>query len=175
MIGLKQLLLRPGLWLTAAAGCAVVLATVLGTSSVAVSQDQSAATPKDVIFARKVLMSTIGDNMDEIDSMLETGKVDFNEANHHGDTISILLMAFPHLFPPPSNEWKPGVDHDPGTDTFASPDIWTKFSDFYKRAQDASKAAYNVSRSRTEADFKKYGTELRAGCDGCHNLYMKPQ
>jgi ketosteroid isomerase-like protein len=28
----------------------------------------------------------------------------------HADVISVLLLSFPHLFPPASNEWKPGVD-----------------------------------------------------------------
>ena len=30
------------------------------------------------------------------------------------DTISVMLMAFPHLFPPASNQWKPDVARDPG-------------------------------------------------------------
>ena len=44
--------------LLAAVGAAVIAAT-----SVTFAQDQSAALPKDVIFARKIVMATIGDQM----------------------------------------------------------------------------------------------------------------
>jgi hypothetical protein len=60
-------------------------------------------------------------------------------ANRAADTISVMIMMFPHLFPPASNQWKPGVEIDPIIGTFASPDVWTKFADFYERASDASK------------------------------------
>src|SRR3954466_3413445 len=88
-------------------------------SPIALAQDQSAATTKDLIFARKIMMDSIGNNMDEIDTMLQTGRIDLAEGREHADTISVMLMAFPHLFPPNSDQWKPNVAHDPGTDTFA--------------------------------------------------------
>jgi cytochrome c556 len=84
-------------------------------------------------------------------------------------------MAFPHLFPPSSNQWKPNADPDPATDTFASPDAWTKFSDFYKRAAAASKTAYDMSRADKEDEFKSRAKELRVACDACHALYLKTQ
>jgi cytochrome c556 len=117
----------------------------------------------------------VGSNMDEVDSMLETGKIDMAEAREHSDNISMLLMVFPHLFPAASNEWKPNVERDPATDTFASPDLWTRFADFYRIATAASKTAYNASRSREAEEFKKYGAELRQACDGCHATFLKPQ
>ena len=52
-------------------------------------------------------------------------------------------MAFPHMFPAATNQWKPNVDKDPATDTFAAPEVWTKFADFYKRSTEASKLAYD--------------------------------
>jgi hypothetical protein len=42
--------------------------------------------------------------------------------DQHADTISIMLMSFPHMFPAGTNQWKPGADRDPATDTYASPD-----------------------------------------------------
>ena len=158
-----------------AAGAAMVGGIALATGSTALAQDQSAATAKDVIFARKILMGMVGSNMDELDSMLETGKIDMAEAREHSDNISMLLMVFPHLFPAASNEWKPNVERDPATDTFASPDLWTRFADFYRIATAASKTAYNASRSREPEEFKKYGAELRQACDGCHATFLKPQ
>ena len=111
-------------------------ACVFAAGTVAYGQDQGATPPKDAIFARKTLMGGIDMNMDELETMLAPGgKVDAAEAREHADTISIMLMAFPHLFPASTNQWKPNVDRDPATDTFASPEVWTNFADFYQRYQ----------------------------------------
>jgi cytochrome c556 len=161
--------------MTVAIGCVSLAAAVLGTGLIASAQDQSAATAKDVIFARKTLMSAISDNMDQIETMISIGKIDIADAHEHADTISIMLMAFPHLFPPSSNQWKPNADIDPATDTFASPDAWTKFSDFYQRATAASKTAYEMSRADKPDELKTRTTELRGACNACHALYLKTQ
>jgi len=156
--------------------CAGLAAGLLATSLVVVAQDQSAATAKDVIFARKTMMSSISDNMDQIETMTASGKkIDLDDGHEHADTISVMFMAFPHLFPPSSNPWKPNADPDPATDTFASPDAWSKFSDFYKRAAAASKTAYDMSRADKEDEFKARAKELRVACDACHALYLKTQ
>ena len=170
---MKWFLLRVRPSIAGAIGAAFLFAAVLSTGSVALGQDQSATPTKDVIFARKVLMSTVGENMDDLDIMVETDKIDVAHGAMHADTISVLLLAFPHLFPPASNEWKAGADKDPASDTFAAPEIWTRFADFYKRSADAAKSAFDASRAQTPAEFKKYAIELRAGCDGCHALYQK--
>jgi cytochrome c556 len=159
--------------LATALGLAFLITGDLGLASVAYGQDQSSSTTKDVIFARKILMDTIGTNMDEIDTMVETGKIDLTEGREHADMISVMLMAFPHLFPPNSDQWKPNVERDPGTDTYASPELWKSYTDFYKQAAFASKTAYKASRATDEAEFKKFGAELRATCDTCHSTYLK--
>jgi cytochrome c556 len=173
MIGTKQRL--PGFRrrTAMALGCAGLAAAMLATSFMASAQDQSAATAKDVIFARKTLMSSISDNMDQIETMIATGKIDLADAHEHADTISVMLMAFPHLFPPGSNQWKPNADLDPGTDTFASPDVWSKFSDFYQRAAAASKTAYDMSRADKVEELKSHAKALRAACNACHDLNLK--
>jgi cytochrome c556 len=85
-------------------------------------------------------------------------------------------MAFPHLFPPSSNQWKPNnPDIDPAADTFAAPDVWGKFADFYQRAEAASKIAYNISRTDRVDDFKAATAQLRSACDACHAAYLKTQ
>jgi cytochrome c556 len=170
---MKQFALGTHFWIAGAMSVALLTAGTLGIGPVALGQDQSAATPKDVIFARKILMGSIGDNMDELEGIIESGKIDVQHGASHADLVSVMMLAFPHLFPPASNEWKPNVDKDPGTDTFAAPEIWTRFADFYQRSSDAAKSAYNASRARNEEEFKKYVTELRADCDGCHALYQK--
>jgi cytochrome c556 len=158
---------------TAVMAAAILLAGI-DMNELALGQDRSAAIAKDAIFARKILMDAIGRNMDEIETMMASPKgVDTAEAAEHSDNISIMLMAFPHLFPADTNQWKPNVERDPGRDTYAAPELWTNYGDFYARAAQASKAAYNASRAQQESAFKTFAIELRAACDSCHAAYMK--
>ena len=154
---------------------AILLAACVGATPIALGQDQSAAAiAKDAIVARKTAMDTLSDKMDVIEAAIAAGtKLNLDEGHANADVISVLLMAFPHLFPASTNEWKPNVDRDPATDTYASPDIWTKFADFYKQATAASKAAFDASRADDEAAFKAAIAQLRAGCNACHAAYLK--
>jgi cytochrome c556 len=170
---MKEVALEARYWLAGAVIAGLVSAGTLGIGSTALGQDQSAATVKEVIFARKILMTTIGENMDELEAIIASGKIDVKHGAEHANLVSVMLLAFPHLFPPASNQWKPNVDKDPGSDTYAAPEVWTRFADFYQRTQDASKAAYDASQARNEDEFKKSVGELRTGCDGCHAIYQK--
>jgi cytochrome c556 len=154
------------------AAVVVVAWTVAMFQDVARAQELPAA--KDTIFARKILMGAIDMNMDEIETMLAPeGKLDLAEGQEHSETISTMLMAFPHMFPPATNQWMAGAARDPATDTFASPDLWTNFADFYARATEASKIAWNASRARRAADFRALIVQLRERCNGCHALNLK--
>ncbi len=142
-------------------GCAVLAGSILGMSLAASGQDQSGAIAKDAIFARKILMDTIGTNMDELEGMTASAKgVD---------------LAEPHLFAASTNQWKPNVERDPGRDTYASPDLWTNYPDFYAQAANASKIAYKASRAEREKEFKTFVAELRVACDSCHAVYLKSE
>jgi cytochrome c556 len=142
--------------------------------SAALSQDAVPSAVKDEIFARKILMVSIDSNMNQIDWMLNSGKaVDLPDVGEHADTISIMLMAFPHLFPPATNQWQPDAKRDPGRDTYAAPALWTKFADFYRRAAAASQIAFKASRAKNEADFRSHFAALRSACDSCHVVYVK--
>ena len=144
---MKMLVTKADHWIACAVGCGLLAWGAVGLSSVALSQDQSVATPKDTIFARKILMDSIGRNMDELEAIAASGSgKDLIEGKEHADIVSVMLMAFPHLFPPTTNQWKPNAQLDPGTDTFAAPEVWTKFSDFYGRSNTASRIAYKASR-----------------------------
>jgi cytochrome c556 len=121
-------------------------------------------------------MGTIDMNMDEVETMLAPGgKLVDADAREHLDIISVLLMAFPHMFPASTNQWKAGADRDPALDTFASPDVWTNYTDFYKRATGASKIAFDASRAKRTDDFKALVGELRTACNSCHASYFKTQ
>src|SRR5216683_8235542 len=158
MVSVTHLLMRPGRRMSIMIGAIALLA--VGMSPMALSQDQSTTIAKDAIFARKILMDTISTNMDELETMTTSDKgVNLSEGHEHADNISIMLMAFPHLFPPSTNQWKPNADRDPGTDTYAAPDLWARYPDFYAQAANASKIAYNASRAKQEGDFKKFVAE----------------
>jgi len=155
-------------------GLVLLVGLVAATGSAVHSQDQSVATPKDTIFARKILMDTIDHNMDALEEMVRSGQtIDFADSSEHADAISVMLMAFPHLFPPDTNQWRPNGERDPGRDTYASPDLWTRYSDFYQQAAAASKLAYKASRATQEASFKASMASLRTACDSCHAIYLK--
>ena len=155
----------------AAAVAALVIAVAAEPAS---AQDQPV--PSDTIFARKILMGAIDMNMDEIETMLAPeGKLMLSDAQQHAETISTMLMAFPHLFPPATNQWNPGADRDPATDTFASPDLWSNFADFYRRASEASKIAWDASRAKRPDEFRSLIGQLRQRCNACHALNLKTE
>jgi cytochrome c556 len=163
--------MSPGLRFRPAAALAI---GVLIGAPFALGQEPSGPPPKDTIFARKILMGAIDMNMDAVETMLApNGKLDATEAREHADTISIMLMSFPHLFPGATNQWKAGADRDPATDTFASPDVWANFADFYQRASAASKLAQQASNAKRLDEFRSQIEQLRAACNGCHEKYMK--
>jgi cytochrome c556 len=106
--------------------------------------------------------------------MIAMGHIDIDGARGNADAISVMLMAFPHLFPPGSNQWNPSnTDPDPVTDTYASPEIWTKFPDFYRLAAAAAQSAHDMSRAADVDAFKSRARELRITCDTCHALYSE--
>jgi cytochrome c556 len=150
----------------------ITIAAAVAISAVpAFAEDQPA--PKDTIFARKILMGAIDMNMDEIETMLAPeGKLVLSDAEEHAETISTMLMAFPHLFPPATNQWKEGAYRDPATDTFANPALWSNFTDFYRRASDASKIAWDASRAKRPEEFRPLIKELRQRCNACHALNL---
>ena len=138
------------------------------------AQEKESPPLKDTIFARKIMMGAIDMNMDEIETMLAPeGKLNLADGSEHANTISIMLLAIPHLFPSRSNQWKPNVDRDPATDTYAAPELWTNFADFYQRATDASKTALKAARARRPEEFRALIGDLRAQCNACHALYQK--
>jgi cytochrome c556 len=155
-------------------GRAVLAASLIATPCAVLGQEQGATPPKDTIFARKILMGSIDMTMDEIENMtVSGGTLNLAEGQEHADIISIMLMAFPHMFPPGTNQWKPGADRDPATDTYASPDVWSNFADFYQRAAAASKIAFEASRAKRASDFRALISQLRTACNSCHAAYQK--
>ena len=155
--------------------CAALAAGLTAISWAAGAQDQSAATDADAIFARKTLKDTVCDKLMGIERMISSGKIDLDDVHREADAISALLMAFPHLFPPGSNQWKPGNDQDPARATLASPELWKDFARFYSHATASSRSAFELSRAATGEEVKSRARELRITCDTCHALYLEDQ
>jgi hypothetical protein len=98
MMAPKQSFSRRRRLLSAAIGAAALALGLVGTGSAAFGQDQSAATPKDAIFARKILMDMVGMNMDELETMTGSPKkIDLDQGHEHADIVSVLLQVFPHV------------------------------------------------------------------------------
>ena len=154
-------------------GGACLAVALIGAGSVAFAQDKNPATPNDVILARKTLMNSIGTNMYAIDQMLETGNIDPVRGRANADTISAMLIAFPHLFPNSTNLWTPNnAARNPATDTLADAAIWESRSFFYQESMAASKYAFDASRAQNVAEFQKAAGDLRQTCDGCHATFQ---
>jgi cytochrome c556 len=157
--------------------CAGLLAGFAAPSLVARAQDPGVAGINDVILdvilARKLLMNFMCDRMAQIEIMIGRGNVDLKFARESGEAISAMMQAFPHLFPPGSNRWHNDPDADPVTETFASPDAWTGFSDFYQQATAASKSAHELGQAATVEEVKTRARDLRILCDTCHALYLE--
>jgi cytochrome c556 len=170
MIGVRARKLR--LFQATALVRPILLVTCLFGAGVAFGQ--TAPPPKDTIFARKILMGAIDMNMDEIETMLAPGgKLDLADAREHADTISVMLATFPHLFPPSTNQWKPNADRDPATDTYAAPELWVSFANFYASTAEASKIALDAARAKRAEEFRPLIARLRAACNGCHAACQK--
>ena len=155
-------------------GLAALVGLCCAMSGLAWAQSATPSNVKDTIFARKILMDTIDRHMDQLDWMLSSDKgIDLTRGVERADTISVMLLAFPHLFPASTNQWRADAVRDPARDTYASPAIWKNFADFYRRAAAASRIALDASHAKREANFRKHVTALRAACDSCHAIYLK--
>lgn len=131
--------------------------------------------PHDVVFARRILMSGIARNMDEILGMIDTpGDFDLSEAREHAYEISTMLLSFPHLFPPGTDTWSKAFENeDAGRVSFAKSEVWLTFDDFYDRAQAASQTALDASLVKRADQFRRQTLDLRQKCDSCHITYRR--
>jgi len=127
--------------------------------------------PKDVIVARQELMEHIEELMEPIDTITVKDTDDLDTLRRNGEVISAMLAALPHLFPPTTNLYNP-KDAEPRT--LALPPIWKNFDNFYTLAAAASKAATALSETETKPAMKSASLALRASCDACHTLFLRP-
>ena len=53
------------------------------------------------------------------------------------------------------------------------PAIWKNFDSFYSLAQGASKLAEEFADTKGDRALRAASLKLRAGCDACHELYLR--
>jgi cytochrome c556 len=121
----------------------------------------------DVVQARQLLMTQIDEDMQLVDLAAGGKDLSLDELKSNANRISIMMGAFPHLFPP---QTKPGPD---AFSTAAAPAIWQDFDAFYGQVDAAAKVAYDASQATAIDQFRDNAKKLRAACDGCHAKYMK--
>jgi cytochrome c556 len=127
--------------------------------------------PKDVITARQELMEHIEILMEPIDTIQVEAVKNPEQLRENAATIEAMLLALPHLFPPTTNLYDPKVE-EPAT--LALPGIWKRFEDFYELAAAAATAAEKMSETKGKEPLRTAGRALRASCDACHTLYLRP-
>jgi cytochrome c556 len=127
--------------------------------------------PEEVIEARRVLMIQIEQLMRPIDQYTADGDGDLAALRSAAATIEAMLLAFPHLFPPATNQFDAEVREPP---TYTLPALWDDFGRFLTFNEAAEHAAATMAASEDPEAFRAAGRSLRASCDGCHAAFTRP-
>jgi cytochrome c556 len=130
-----------------------------------------ATNPKDVIKARQELMEHMEILMQPIDTITVEEVRDVDRLHSNAEAISGMLLAVPHLFPPTTNLYDAGVQQPA---TLALPAIWKDFGTFYELAATAFEAAEAMETAEGAGPVRAASLRLRASCDACHTLYLRP-
>ena len=126
---------------------------------------------RDVIAARQELMEHIEILMEPIDTIQVEDVKDAETLHAAAETIGAMLLAVPHLFPPTTNLYDPKAEMPA---TLALPGIWKDFGSFYKLAAAAASAADKMAEAQGKEPLRTASRALRASCDACHVLYLRP-
>ncbi|HUI61590.1 MAG TPA: cytochrome c [Steroidobacteraceae bacterium] len=127
--------------------------------------------PQDVITARQELMEHIENLMQPIDTIQVKRVEDPDKLRSTSETLSAMLLAVPHLFPPTTNLYDPRAQMPV---TLALPAIWKDFGTFYRLAAAAATAAQAMAATQGDEPLRAASRRLRASCDSCHALYLRP-
>jgi cytochrome c556 len=109
--------------------------------------------------------------MEPIDTIQVEAVKNPEQLRTNAATIEAMLLAVPHLFPPTTNLYDPKVQ-EPAT--LALPGIWQDFDSFYKLGAAAATAAEKMSETKGKEPLRAASRALRASCDACHTLYLRP-
>jgi cytochrome c556 len=126
---------------------------------------------EDVILARQALMLEIERLMRPLDSFTVGEPADPEDLRSAATTISQMLLAVPHLFPPTTNLYDESSDTPI---TIALPSIWQDFPTFYALAGAAVSSATALSTMKSTEEITAGSLNLRGSCDACHALFLRP-
>jgi cytochrome c556 len=126
--------------------------------------------PQEVIAARRTLMVELQRLMVPVDSFTAGEPADQARLQSAARTISTLLQAAPHLFPPTTNSYDAALA-EPSTN--ALPAVWLDFATFAELTKAAAATADRMASTAGEEPLRSAGRGVRAGCDGCHALYLR--
>lgn len=127
--------------------------------------------PMDVIAARQALMLELEQLMVPIDTYTVEPDTDPTLLPPAARTIATMLLAVPHLFPSTTNLYDPEEEMPA---TIALPRIWEEFDTFYSMAAASSMAATTMAGTTGPEALRASSLALRATCDACHALYLRP-
>jgi cytochrome c556 len=127
--------------------------------------------PEEVIEAREALMVEMERIMRPLDSYTIGEPADPEELRSIAQTVSQMMLAVPHLFPPTTNLYDPKAETPK---TLALPPIWKNWAAFEKLAEASHEEAEKVSKMKTPDELKAGALALRATCDACHAGFLRP-
>lgn len=124
---------------------------------------------EDIVAARRALMLELERLMRPLDAHAAGEPRDADALRESAGTISTMLLAVPHLFPPPTNIYDPSAETPR---TLAMPEIWQEFGTFYSLSEAAAHAAADTLTSDATG-LAPAAERLRDACDGCHDRFMR--
>jgi len=127
--------------------------------------------PADFIAARQALMMEMEERMQPVDSFTVGVAADPAALDAAALEVSKSLATVPSLFPPSTNLYDPKAEEPV---TIALPAIWKDFATFEKLAAAASASAKSLASKTDAAALKSGALALRASCDACHTLFLRP-
>jgi cytochrome c556 len=127
--------------------------------------------PEEVIEAREALMVEMERIMRPLDSYTIGEPAPPDELRSIAQTVSQMMLAIPHLFPPTTNLYDPNV---PIPKTLALPAIWKNWDAFEKMAEASHEQAEEITKMTTPEELKAGALALRATCDACHAVNLRP-
>jgi cytochrome c556 len=127
--------------------------------------------PEELIEAREALMVEMERIMRPLDSYTIGEPADPEELRSIAQTVSQMMLAIPHLFPPTTNLYDPKAAEPK---TLALPPIWKNWDTFEKMAVASHEEAEAVAKMKTPDELKAGALALRATCDACHAGFLRP-
>lgn len=139
-------------------------ATLMCITGAAGAQEAGAISSEQAVQARRAGMFMSGAVMASMKAGIDAGASPRSQAFPAG-TLARWAGAMPGLFPA-------GSGAAPGSK--ARPEIWTNRADFEARAAALAAAAtrlQDLAQADDAAGFAAQWTEVRAGCQSCHDAY----